>query len=333
MVWLQFIVCLLGILAAGTRLARYADVIAEKSGLGRIWIGLALVGAITAMPEMATGVSAVALVDSPDLAIGTLIGSCCFNLSILAVLDWVNRRRPVLSQISRRHLPGVRWGVALLAIAGLGLYLAPRVSLPALAWLSLPGALLLLVYPFALRRILRAERRFLAEEMKVAARYATFSLRGALIRFFLAASVVVAAGIWLSFIGDEIAAVTGWGNSFVGTLFLAIATSVPELVVCVSAIRLGSPDIAMGDILGANMIDTGMVGLVDLFYVRGSVFAAASQINLVAILVAALMVAVTGFAILRPSERLALRGVSWYGPILVGLYVAAAYVLFAFGPA
>ena len=333
MAWLQFVVCLVAILAAGTRLARYADIIAEKSGLGRIWIGLALVGVITAMPEMATGVSAVALVDSPDLAIGTLIGSCCFNLSLVAVLDWVNRRRPVLSQVSSRHLPGVRWGVILLAIAGLGLYLAPRVSLPALAWLSLPGALLLLVYPFALRRILRSERRFLAEEMEEAAKYATFSLRGASIRFFLAAFVVVAAGIWLSFIGDDIAKVTGWGTSFVGTLFLAIATSAPELVVSVSAIRLGSPDIAMADILGANMLDTGMLGLVDLFYMKGSVFAAASQVNLVAILVAALMVALTGFAIYRPSERLVLRGVSWYGPLLVGLYVAAAYVLFAFGAA
>ncbi len=333
MVWLQFVVCLLAILVAGSRLALYADVIAEKSGLGRIWVGLALVAVITAMPEMATGVSAVALVDSPDLAIGTLIGSCCFNMSLLAVLDWVNWSRPVLSQVSNRHLPGVRWGITLLAIAGLGLYLAPHVSLPALAWLSLPGALLLLVYPFALRRILRAERRFLAEAMEVAAKYSAFNLRSAVIRFFLAASVVVAAGIWLAFIGDEIAAVTGWGNSFVGTLFLAIATSAPELVVCVSAIRLGSPDIAMADILGANMLDTGMIGLVDVFYVKGSIFAAASQVNLAVILAATLMVALTGVAIRRPTERLALRGVSWYGPLLVGVYVAAAYVLFAFGPA
>ena len=333
MVWLQFFICLIVILAAGTRLATYADIIAERSGLGHIWVGLALVAVVTAMPEMATGISAAALVVSPDLAIGTLIGSCCFNLSILAILDWLNRRTPVLSQVSDRHLPSVRWGLILLAIAGLGLYLSQRFSLPSLAWLSIPGALLLIVYPFGLRRILRSERASFTEEIESVAKYASFSLRGALIRFSIAAAIVITAGIWLSFIGDDIAATTGWGSSFVGNLLLAIATSAPELVVGITAVRIGSPNIAVADILGANMLDTGMLGLVDVFYVEGSIFAAASLINLAVIAAAALMVAMVGYSITHPPSRLFLGRVSTYGPWLVAFYLGAAYLLFTFGSA
>ena len=331
MIWLQFFACLVVILFAGTRLAKYADVIAEKSKLGRIWIGLALVAMITAMPEMATGISSATLVDSPDLAVGTLIGSCCFNLALLAVLDIANRKRPVLAQTSKRHLPGVRWGFLLLCIAGAGLFLAPRVSLPMLGWLSLSGLVLMVAYVFAIRRILMSERRDSAPDTSGVSRYGALNLRGALVRFFGAAALVVVAGIWLSFVGDQIATITGWGSSFVGNLLLAAATSAPELVVCVSAVRMGFRDIAIADILGANMLDTGMLGLVDAVYLRGSLFAGASQVNLAVMICAALMVGIMGIAIWRGTGRYLFWRVSWYGPLLVGLYVIAAYILFAFG--
>jgi len=331
LVWLQFALCLLAILIAGTRLARYADVIAEKSKLGRIWVGLAIVAMITAMPEMATGISAAALVGSPDLAMGTLIGSCCFNISLLAILDVVNRKEPVLSRISNRHLPGVRWGMVLLGICSVGMYLGPRLSMPTLAWLSIPSIFVIVVYFGAIRRILAAERQFLSEEMESSARYAQYTLKGALVRFLAAAAVVVAAGILLAHVGDEIATVTGWGSSFVGNLLLAIATSAPEMVVGISAVRMGSADIAIADILGANMLDTGMVGLVDAFYLRGSLFAYAMPGNLVIMLVAMVMVAIAGFAIYRPPRGYVVWRLSWYGPLLVILYMGAAYVLFMFG--
>ncbi len=121
MIWFKFILCLAVILFAGTKLARYGDVIAEKTGLGRIWIGLLLIAAITTMPEMVTGISAAALVASPDLALGTLLGSCLFNISILALLDILNRHTPVLTEASPRHIASASWGILLIAIAGGGI--------------------------------------------------------------------------------------------------------------------------------------------------------------------------------------------------------------------
>jgi len=282
------------------------------------------------MPEMATGISSAALVDSPDLAFGTLIGSVCFNLTIVAILDAINKQRiPTLSQVSSRQLPGARWGITLIIVAGLGLYLAPRVAVPSIGWLSLPGALLLVMYPLAVRQILMAERRHTAgEPQESTTRYAHLSLRGVLLRFYLAAAVVVAAGVWLSFTGDKIAEVTGWGTSFVGNLFLAIATSAPEIIVSISAVRMGVPDIALGDILGANMLDTAMVGLVDLFYVRGSILAATSPANLVVVIAAIIETILVAFAISRPRDNYVIGRISWYGPLLIAIYGGVAYLLF-----
>ncbi len=104
LVWLKLLACLAIILFAGTKVARYGDAIAEKTGLGRVWVGLILLALVTAMPELVTGVSSVALVKLPDLALGTSLGSCLFNLTILAVLDVLHRRVPILSKVSKIHI-------------------------------------------------------------------------------------------------------------------------------------------------------------------------------------------------------------------------------------
>ena len=87
MVWLQFFICAALIIVAGYKLSQYGDVLAEKSNLGRTWMGVVLLASITSLPELVTGGGAILLVGEPDLAVGSILGSCLFNLLLLAVLD------------------------------------------------------------------------------------------------------------------------------------------------------------------------------------------------------------------------------------------------------
>jgi len=57
--WLGFIVCTSLIVYSGTKLAKYGDIIAEKTGLGRTWIGVVLMASVTSLPELVTGISSV----------------------------------------------------------------------------------------------------------------------------------------------------------------------------------------------------------------------------------------------------------------------------------
>lgn len=59
MIWFQFISCAILIILTSSQLSRYGDVIAEKTGLGRAWIGAILIAGVTSLPELASGVSAV----------------------------------------------------------------------------------------------------------------------------------------------------------------------------------------------------------------------------------------------------------------------------------
>ncbi len=333
MVWFKFVLCLVIILFAGTKAVRYGDAIGEKTGVGRIWIGLLLLAAVTSMPELVTGVSAVALVDfpygSPDLAVGILFGSCAINLLILALLDILHRHTPLLSKASSEHILSAGWGILLIAIAAGSIFAGQRFSGLALGWMGLPSIVIFIVYLVALWQIFRFERSHQPSSPQASpAQYEGISARTVYLRFTLAAIAVIGAGIWLSFIGDEIAQVTGWSASFVGSLFLAISSSAPELVVAIAALRLGAIDMAIADILGSNMFNIAIVAPVDLAYRQGSVLSVASDSHLVTAATVVMMSLVVITGVRFRAKRKTFAVASWYAPVLIALYILGAYLLF-----
>ena len=86
-------------------------------------------------------------------------------------------------------------------------------------------------------------------------------------------------------------------------MFLAITTSLPELVVSVSALRLGSLDMAMGNLLGSNVFNIAILAMVDLFYAVGPLYAAISTSHLLSILASIIMTAVVAIGLVTRPEK------------------------------
>ncbi len=85
--WFQFLAVSLAIVAAGYWLARYGDVIAEKTGLGGTWIGVIQLATITSLPELVTGPSSVTLANLPEIAFEPLVLSAQSEPNLLLNLD------------------------------------------------------------------------------------------------------------------------------------------------------------------------------------------------------------------------------------------------------
>src|SRR3989339_1252377 len=120
--WLGFIVCTSLIVYSGTKLAKYGDIIAEKTGLGRTWIGVVLMASVTSLPELVTGISSVTYAGVPDIAVGDVLGSCVFNVLILALLDAIYRPVPISTKAHHGHVLSAGFGILLLGIIGIGLF-------------------------------------------------------------------------------------------------------------------------------------------------------------------------------------------------------------------
>jgi len=328
LVWLKFAASLIIILFAGTRLARYGDAISEKTGIGRIWIGLVLLAAITSMPELVTGISSVALVGLPDLALGNILGSNMFNLLILAVLDIVYRQASILDDASRSHMISAGMGIALVAVVAGTMFGGVRFSGLGVGWVGASSIIIAALYVLGMWLVFRRENGSRSQEGKSApSQYDGISSRTVYVRFGLAAAAVIGAGIWLSFIGEELAVTYSWHASFVGSLFLAISTSVPELVVTIAALRMGAIDMAVANILGSNMFNMAIIGPIDLAYRKGPILANVSGANLATAWVAIAM-SILVILGLRFQQKGRTAFIGWYTPLLIGLYIFGISTLF-----
>ena len=85
-----------------------------------------------------------------------------------------------------------------------------------------------------------------------------------IIQFVALSAVVATAGTFLARSADRIAESTGLGRLFVGSVLLAAATSLPELLVDVAAVLGGMIDLAAGDLLGSSLMNLLILAGVDL---------------------------------------------------------------------
>jgi cation:H+ antiporter len=329
--WLEFSLCAALIAAAGSRLSRYGDIIAEKTGLGGAWIGLALMATVTSLPELVTGVSAVALADAPDIAVGNVLGACIINLTMIVILDLLHRGESIYTRASQGHVLSASFGIIMAGFVGFSVLFSQHGEMMSLYHVGVYSPFLLLLYGVAMRALFRYERsqRAAAVEERVE-RYPDITLREALIRYGLAASVVVAAGLWLPYVGRDIAQAMAWQETFVGTLFVAFATTLPEIVVTISALRIGALDLAVSNLLGSNLFNLVIVAIDDIVYLKGPLLSSVSSLHAVSALSVVMMsgVAVVGL-FYRPRERL-FHTVGWTSLLLLSLYLLNAFFLYLY---
>lgn len=327
--WLKFALCAALIGFAGPVLTHYGDVIARLTGLSRTWIGLVLLATATSLPELFTGISAVTVADAPNIAVGDALGSCVFNLTMLVLLDELSREEPMYRRIDQGHVLTAGFGVILIGAAGALLLVSGNDLGFQFLHISIYTPFIIILYFIAMRAAFVYERRTKAPP--IVGDETTVTLTMAVTRYAAAALVVAGAGSWLPFIGKDIAEAMGWRTTFVGTLFIAGATSLPELVVTLSALRLGAVDMAIGNILGSNLFNVLILAIDDIAYTKGPLLATASPAHAVTAFAAVIMSGIFIVALLyKPETRL--RGtISWVSLSLLAVYLLASYAVYLHG--
>jgi cation:H+ antiporter len=279
---------------AGSRLPLLGKSIALGVGVGETAVGLFVLAVVTSLPELAVTLSAMRL-DAADLAMGNVLGSNNFNLATAGVLSMLFGGVLLSGADARRYLRTGTLVVVSTALAGTGIALGPRISgtLPALLF-SVP----IIVLFIAESRIgtAPAPRR----SRGPAPVSSGDGVAGAVAGFVALSAVVVISGVVLSWASKRIAdhefvlggARLVFGQTFVGTLLVAVATSLPEVTVAYSAIKnAGSADMAMGTLLGSNSFNLLVFALGAPFMALGSTegvsaWSKLSSVNMVNVIVA-----------------------------------------------
>lgn len=304
---------------SGKRLSRYGDLIAEHLGLGKAWIGLILMASVTSLPELSVGISSVSIVGSADLAVGDVMGSCVFNLFILSLLDALVPGEPLFFKVSTSHVLAAALSIILIAMVGLGLYLPS--SFVITSWLGISSIAFIVVYFISMRLLFFYEKKQALIQTSTANNVIRstpgITLKKAVLLYVVNAIVVIGAALYLPRIAQVIAIEFALGESFVGTLFLAASTSLPELAVSVSAVRLGSVELAVGNLLGSNLFNILILSIDDLFYKQGYLLKDASDNHLVSGFSVIIMtsIVIAGLTYRRPKKSFLLA----WDTLLIGV--------------
>lgn len=315
----------------GSRLARLVDELADRTQLGEAIAGAVLLGAATSLPGLVVSVLAAAS-DQPSVAISNSVGGIAAQTTFIVVLDLVYRRANL------EHAAASLTNVfsALLMITMLGAVVVGAATPPVTVLGVHPASILLvLFYGYGLRISKQVTdqpmwRPEATQDTRVdtpAPANAGRSLGSLWGRFAALAGVVAAAGWVVGRAGISLTETTGLSGTFVAVVFTAIATSLPELVTGIAAVRAGALTLAVGGIIGGNTFDTLFIAAADVVYQDGSLYAAAASSDLFVVGWTMLLTGVLGAGLVRRE-----RGhIGFEGIAILALYVAGVAVLPALG--
>lgn len=294
---------------AGDRLARYGQVIAERTRLGQALIGTILLGVTVSLPEMTLAAVAAAL-GNAELAVNSLLGGIGVTMVVVAITDMALGEEPLSRDV--RHPVVLLQGamvIVMLTVAAAGITAGDRL-LPGIGVAGSWTTALLGLYVVTLMLVERVQQDHpwtpdtgpepldgsdQGEESQPSD--AEDNDRGGglgwVIAFTaLAAAGVLVAGTVLAFSADALAEQTGLGAGLVGLIFGGVATSLPELSTTVSAVRLKQYEMTFADAFGTNLSSVALLFLADILYDGGPLLNQVGRFSTFAVLLGSALTAI-----------------------------------------
>ncbi|NJM34732.1 MAG: calcium/sodium antiporter [Rhodomicrobium sp.] len=250
MIYVELVAGLILLVVGGDLLVRGAVGTARHMGVSPLLIGLTLVGFGTSTPELVTSVEA-ALLNSPGIAVGNVVGSNIANILLILGLA------AVLSPLGTPK-NGFRRDSIMLIIAT-----SACTAVVLAGYLDrMSGAILVamlisyVIFTYFRERV--SETQDSPQEKPMALRLSVVLALGGLVLVILGAGLLVDAAIGL-------AKAVGISETIIGLTIVAVGTSLPELITSIMAAIRKQTDVAYGNIVGSNIYNVlGILGVTAL---------------------------------------------------------------------
>jgi len=332
---LEFIIACSLVIYSGIQLTRKGDQLEEIVGISAGFVGTVLLAMTTSLPEFVATFSSIYRLNAPQLALGNVFGSNTFNLAILGVMDLFFVREALYHRANHYVLKALAVGQILTALALLGVYLnGPSYTFQLgsetspLLTVNLFTAIILVAY-IATFKDTSEDHSAETEEDKDEddeASYTTTDKAKLIGSFAFFALLVVVSGIFLTDICDKISIETGLGKTFIGSILLAFATSLPEATVCATAVKLGSFDLVFGNVLGSNIFNIFILAIADFATPKLALLNVEFvELNLITGLGSLAMSSLVLFAMFSKEGIKSARNISI---VLLVVYFATYYIMF-----
>lgn len=328
---LIFAVAALIIAGAGVRMTRVADRLADRTGMGEALVGAVLIGGATSLPGMMT-TTLTAIQGLPTLAVSNAIGGIAVQTLWLVIGDLVWKHANL--EHAAASPENLLQGGLLIALLSLPL-LAMSAPPIAIGGVLHPVSLALVVFWVLGMRMVRSVRKVPMWTAKIPTdtvvdepdeAHRELSLGRLWGEFAMLSALLAGGGYALARAASTITQQTILSESVMGGVFTAAASSVPELVVVITAVRTGAHTLAVGNILGGNALDTLFLFLADAAYTGGSIYHAVSQNQEFFLILTILMTSILLMGLVR-RQRLGWWRIGFESVLILIVYLGALFAL------
>lgn len=251
---------------AATRLSSHADTISKETKLGGVLAGTLLLAVATSLPELTVTVSA-GIIGNAGIAVGNGLGSILFNFFVLFVLDLHFRSKQLFLGVSDHHIHTGFVALALCLTTVGALAIKNAWSFFNIGSFSVA---IVLIYFVGIMIISRKQRASDASQNNTEKR--NVSVKRAVRQFILFSVIILFTGTALSLSGDALAQNTGISATAIGSILVALSSSIPDAMSVYMALKLFNVNMAIGTILGSNLFNILVIALADPFYTEGSIW-------------------------------------------------------------
>lgn len=315
----------------GPRLTETAEHVASETGWGQAVVGAVAIGISTSLAGSIVSIYAAAE-GRASLAISNSIGGIAAQTAFLAVADLTYRHSNL--EHAAASLENLAQGTLLIVLLSLPVLAAAEpgwqvfaVHPVSIAMLAAYGLGLTVVRAIRIHPMWKALRTRETQREPQADVHHRATLRSRIRRLLMLVSVLGIAGYVLTEAAFAIISQTGMSESLVGGLFTSVATSMPELLTTLAAVRRGAVNLAVGNIIGGNSFDVLFLAMADLFFREGPIYPYVGSRELLLIGTAILMTATLMLGMLRREPR-GPAGIGFESVFVLGFYVALAVFLF-----
>lgn len=285
LVVILYIILSLCVVYSSKKISDCVDNIDKLTNIGGALIGGIFLAAVTSLPELITSISS-SVIGEPGLVFGNILGSNLFNMFILAVVDIIFINRMFMNKIKtlrKTNLFTIIMYVAILVplalyqFFDLNVFKYLNIHLFNFINMSAISLAILVIYGFSIKALASDQVKDDEEDEENSDDSNNDvdnkkKVKTEILKFIGFAVLLVLFSVLLTMTVDSLSIKFNLGKSVAGALFLGAATSLPEMTAVIQLVRLKNYDAACGNVIGSNVFNFTILGVVDIVYGKEDIF-------------------------------------------------------------
>ena len=257
-IWLLIYVVLASlVIFLSIKLSKYVDLLDKKTKIAGALLGGILLAGVTSLPELFTSLTGTIIVGKNDLVLGNIMGSDFFDIMIFGIVYFLFFKKFTEGKVGKQHYMSCLFTALLLIAVTIAAFVFDRNGW-LLGWFNPMSLVIIAIYVVSLILTPKTEEKEDNDEVD-----SHLTVKQIWIRFAIASIILVAASITVTIVTDKVVVGFGIGETFGGSLFLGVATSLPEVTATIALCKKKNFDAAYGDIIGSCTFNIIILGIAD----------------------------------------------------------------------